>query len=237
MSSLNKFFWSDNTNAWLASGGFDCKGGILKCVSAGDAVQLNDQLDDYIAKHKQLVGNNLEFAKEAVLFGFAQISAVATSAGLDDWTANDIKREYYILMPLQTDVDSVLEMLRNFVIAFTQAVHAQKLKSCYCALVRDICGYIHMHIGDKITIADIARQFHFSESYISHRFKSDVGVSIVDYIMQIRVTQAKSLLRQQMPLVWISEQLGFCSQSHFSKVFKAQTGMTPVQYRRNLKTD
>lgn len=235
MASVDKYFCSDRTNAWLASGGFDCKGRILKCVSTGDVVQLNAQLDDYIAKHKQLVGDSLEYAKEAVLFGFAQISAVATNAGLDDWTANDIKLEYYVLMPLQTDIDSILEMLRNFVIAFTRAVQSQKLENSYSALVRDICGYIHMHIGDKITISDIACKFHFSESYISHRFKSDVGISIVDYIMQIRVTQAKALLRQQVPLVWISEQLGFCSQSHFSKVFKAQTGMTPVQWRRNSK--
>jgi len=69
-------------------------------------------------------------------------------------------------------------------------------------------------------------------NYLSSLFKKETGENLREYLLRNRIEVAKSLLsRTEYSYVQISNSLAFYSQSHFTKVFKENTGYTPKQYR------
>ena len=101
-------------------------------------------------------------------------------------------------------------------------------------LVDRVKGHIRKNIfnPDHITLPFIADMVHFNPSYLSRLFKKVTNVSISDYIMECKLTQAKHLLADSDAKIQdIAENLGYTSQSNFARVFKKATGMTPNDFR------
>lgn len=92
--------------------------------------------------------------------------------------------------------------------------------------------YIRQHFAGEIHIPDLAKKSALSESEFRKRFKEATGTSPLQYITRLKIEQAcKMLLDEDISPQSISEFLHFCSVPYFYKVFKAQTGLTPNQYR------
>ena len=100
-------------------------------------------------------------------------------------------------------------------------------------LVRTIMKYVHSHLGERITLEDIGRETFFSPIYCDTLFKKETGRSIIDYVIEKRIDEAKRLLLEgAVPLSDIAEYLGFHDYNYFSRVFKKRSGYTPSAYRR-----
>lgn len=92
--------------------------------------------------------------------------------------------------------------------------------------------YIQTHLEHNIRIVDIAEELEMSLYYFINLFKQSMGITPYQYILQQRVEQAKLLLKhQKMTLVEIALACGFANQSHFTKVFRQVTGITPKVYQ------
>ena len=92
--------------------------------------------------------------------------------------------------------------------------------------------YIFKHLHEKIRIPDIARELYLNPNYLSNLFRRHEGISIVDFVAQEKFKLVKNLLTySNYSYIEIASYLGFSSQSHLGKQFKAQTGMTLKQYR------
>ena len=91
--------------------------------------------------------------------------------------------------------------------------------------------YIFKHLHEKIRIPDIARELYLNPNYLSNLFRRHEGISIVDFVAQEKLKLVKNLLTySNYSYIEIASYLGFSSQSHLGKQFKAQTGMTLKQY-------
>ena len=87
-------------------------------------------------------------------------------------------------------------------------------------------------LNDPIQVTDVAEHIGRSRSYLSGRFKKELGFEIGGFIMRCKLEEAKSLLTySDKSLIEISNYLCFSSQSYFQNVFKKKYGMTPKQYR------
>ena len=97
-----------------------------------------------------------------------------------------------------------------------------------------IKNYIKQNYSDKqLSIDTIASHFCMSPHYIPKLFKKAFGISIMQYITNIRITAAKTLIQtQDMSIKNIAEAVGYADASYFSRLFKNKTGMTYTEYKK-----
>ena len=96
--------------------------------------------------------------------------------------------------------------------------------------------YIDEHLSEKVSRTEIADYVALSENYLSRLFHKENGCSISDYILQKRMNMAKKLLVQtKLPVSAIGEQVGYETTTYFIRVFKREIGMTPKDYRKEMK--
>lgn len=99
-------------------------------------------------------------------------------------------------------------------------------------LVKD---YIVNHLTDKITLADLAALVELSPDHFWRCFHSETGVTPYEYLTRTRIELVMSLLSDtSTTLVEASLLAGFSSQSHMTRVFKKQMGVTPGKWRREI---
>jgi two-component system response regulator YesN len=99
--------------------------------------------------------------------------------------------------------------------------------------VRQVIEYLQEHYNEDLTLEDVARKVHISPSRLSHLFKDELGLTIIEYLTDIRITAAKQMLENSDLMVkQIAEKVGYQEASYFTRVFKKNTGVSPAEYRR-----
>lgn len=93
-------------------------------------------------------------------------------------------------------------------------------------------AYILQHYAEKIYLSHIAEYVQLNPQYLSVLFKAEAGVSITDYITEVRIEQAKAALRGTTDSInQIAEAVGYSDPHYFSRVFSNVVGMSPKNYR------
>ena len=91
------------------------------------------------------------------------------------------------------------------------------------------------HFREEIHRDELAELVYLNTDYMSRMFKKEKGVSISNYILQKRVDEAKKLLcGSSLPINTVSLHIGYSNFSYFTKMFKENTGLTPLEYRRKF---
>lgn len=94
--------------------------------------------------------------------------------------------------------------------------------------------YVGAHLAEDVSVTALADHFHFSREYIMRIFKKEEGVTILQYINDLRIRKAQELLtRGETQVQDIAAQTGFGGSGQFIRFFKSRTGMTPQAYREN----
>ena len=92
--------------------------------------------------------------------------------------------------------------------------------------------YIESHYKEALTLKDVAKALNINYNYLSNLFNQEMTISFSDYLHKYRIKEGKRLLIQSnLDLATISMELGFSSQSYFSKVFKKTVGSTPGDFK------
>ncbi len=103
----------------------------------------------------------------------------------------------------------------------------------YSVNVRKAIHYIQLNLSADLSPAIIADAVNFSASQISHQFKEEVGMSLMNYISEERVKVARQLLENSsMTVREIASYVGIPDWNYFTKVFKKTVGCTPSEYRQ-----
>lgn len=102
---------------------------------------------------------------------------------------------------------------------------------------RQVEAYIEQNYADELSLQKLAALFHLSEAHFSRLFRKRTGVSFIDYLTQVRMEQAKKLLRS--PDARINEvaiAVGYQDSRYFSQLFRKIVGSKPTEYRnRNMQ--
>jgi AraC family transcriptional regulator len=93
--------------------------------------------------------------------------------------------------------------------------------------------YVQLHLGQTITLSGMAAAASLSPMHFAAQFRIATGQRPHDYLLACRIDRAKTLLATtNRALIDIALDVGFCTQAHFTTVFKRFTGTTPSLWRR-----
>ena len=132
----------------------------------------------------------------------------------------------------------------RFVRAVTEALLLHLLRSSQTALAAPAVSSSEARIAEArskidanpaadLSLEALAIEVGLSRAHFARMFRRVVGDSPHRYVMSRRIEHAKRLLTQsRLALNEIAQEAGFCSQSHFTQIFRLRLGVTPQQYRR-----
>lgn len=128
--------------------------------------------------------------------------------------------------------DELSDTFRNLI----KRISADLVSSVYpgaSPLIARSLRYIKSNYTRKIRLTDISAELHVNPSYFSALFSQEMGMTFTDFILDLRISKAKDLLKNtNMDILDISGAAGFENQSYFTKIFRKRTGLTPRQYRQ-----
>lgn len=100
--------------------------------------------------------------------------------------------------------------------------------------MRRIKRYVDTHYQEDLTLKKIANTFFLNPVYMGQLFKKTYGLYFKDYVLQVRINEAKKKLRQtDLRIFQVAESVGFSNADYFVTKFEKVAGMTPTQYRKN----
>jgi AraC-like DNA-binding protein len=102
-------------------------------------------------------------------------------------------------------------------------------------IIQEILEYINNHYTQPIRIENLARSFGVSVSWLSHEFSRFTNRSVYDYVLYRRVMLSRQQMLGSASLNEIAYQCGFNDYSNFLRSFGKIVGMSPSQYRKQLK--
>jgi len=124
-------------------------------------------------------------------------------------------------------VVKVLEKLTDRIYQTRNGKNYQRLKKAL--------DFIETHYGEPLTVDRVAKEVYLSSSRLSHIIKSELGVTLGDYISKVRIEKAEALLKdRELSISQIALEVGFPDQSYFTKVFKKVENCTPKVFRQNI---
>ena len=96
-----------------------------------------------------------------------------------------------------------------------------------------ILAYINEHFDESVNLDLLANRFYVSKYHLSREFKKEYNQTIIQYLLNKRITYAKKLLRfTDMSIGEIAQKCGIGDMNYFNKVFKKVEGSTASEYRR-----
>ncbi|MDR5649252.1 transcriptional regulator AryK [Staphylococcus nepalensis] len=101
-----------------------------------------------------------------------------------------------------------------------------------------VCQYIEKYFNTPITLSEIAEKVHLSTTYLSKLFTKHMGIGFNHYINHIRTEHCKNdLVHTNASITQIALKNGFSNSTMLLKYFKANTGLTPSQYRTQYQSE
>ncbi len=101
------------------------------------------------------------------------------------------------------------------------------------SLVQQCEQWLEAHCRESRLIASLVAQAGIPERTLKRRFKAATGLSLIDYIHNLRIEQAKEMLESsRYGVEVISAEVGYAEPAFFRRLFKRLTGLTPAAYRR-----
>ncbi len=164
---------------------------------------------------------------------FSPVLSYVSSIGLD------LKKMegYFNELPLfDSDkiesISSIATMLVKYILL------ENMLKPCYDDSLQKAVSYISENLSQNISIYTLSKSTGVSKSVLYRRFRTTFDCTVSEYINSLRIDKACDLLlKSDMTVEEISQNLGFVSASYFCKVFKKAKKLSPLKYKKTYTTE
>lgn len=208
---------------------------VLDKIRRGDT-NIMETMGKFVSNHpdfQKRQHQSLEYQKQNINTLLSLVSRAAVDGGLPRKTSYAICGQYRRRIMAATSSRELTALNHEALIEYASRVSNTK-KYHHCSKpIRLCCEYINHHPNEKITLNDLADRIGYTQYHLSRKFKQEMGISLVDYIQDVKIEHAQFILRtKEMAVDDIAAELHFGSGSYFSSVFRKKTGESPSEYRK-----
>lgn len=206
---------------------------MLSCVEHGRVQDIQKMFRQPTAGQAgTMASDTLRQQKNLLICTATLVTRAAIRGGMNPEQAFALSDLYIQKAELMSDVLGLTRLNAQMVLAFTKQVEAEQAGIHHSKRIRRARDYIFTHIGEPITTETLSRELGVNRTYLCKLFAEETGLTIHQYVTQIKMEEARRLLEvTRKPVSEIAAYLGYSSQSYFQKVFKSLYAMTPGQYR------
>lgn len=160
------------------------------------------------------------------------ISRAAVDGGADLNVILQQNSLFYLELLKITRTDEICLWAKDMLETFMNQIDLNKDQKNLQA-IQKAAEYIRKNYRNKITIEDIAQVVYLSPCYVSRIFKQGLGCTLMEYLTQVRVEEAKTMLKNpKYNVMQVAEESGFEDPAYFTRVFKKLEGITPSRYKQ-----
>ncbi len=101
-----------------------------------------------------------------------------------------------------------------------------------------MAAFLRAHLGENISLERLSEEFHFSKNHIINLFRQVYGTTPTEYLNTLRLQKARHLLEAtSAPAEAVAVTCGFRNYSHFYRLFRRHTGVSPTQWRQQKRLE
>ena len=206
---------------------------MLSCVEHGRTAEIQAMFrGPAVGRAGTMASDALRQQKNLIVCTATLVTRAAIRGGLNREQAFALSDMYIQKAELMGDILSLTRLNAQMVLDFTKRVEAEKAGIHHSALIRKARDHILAHIGEPVTTEALARAVGMNRTYLCRVFAQETGMTVGRYVTGVKMEEAKRLMDiTPKSVAEIAAYLGYSSQSHFQRVFKQYTGITPGAYR------
>lgn len=202
---------------------------IVELINLGSTDDANNQLNNLI-EEVSLSGNAMDLIKDYYVQIYYDIRRVLYERDGHSYRAskpiaNDLRQAVML-----EEVVDIIRMETSQLIHYIDTTVGKGDQ----VLTGIIYDYVHSHYKKNVSLEDLAKEIDKTSQYTSKIFKELFGVNFVEYLSNIRIEEAKSLLKDTtLRVKEIALEVGYDDANYFCRIFKKKLGMTPKEFRRS----
>ena len=201
---------------------------MINTVENRNLLLFKTVLHDVLVNHQSMM--SFSFKANRILF------LIGSLMKKYDFQSISIQKQIWACQQAIWELNSqhkVIEQLTQLAEQVMEKVKEIHSSSTGTELVEKVRTFITKHYADEITLSTLSEQFHINNTYLSEIFKLNIGKNFSEYLNDMRMEQAKKLLKDpHLKIIDVAHLVGFANSSYFSTVFKKNIGMTPAEYRK-----
>jgi iron complex transport system substrate-binding protein len=140
----------------------------------------------------------------------------------EEWQSSTPLQRFHVKTLFQLWVHQILQQLQE-----------QDGKTGALSVVEQAILYIQDKYAEPLSVETISQRFGYSAKHLSKLFKKQTGHSLMEFVIQVRMEQAKAfLLHSDATVQEIAEKVGYADRYYYSRLFAKYVGMSPIRFKK-----
>ncbi len=204
---------------------------LIHALSSFDDKMTTDLVSQYLSLIFIEETNNVERIKKRMTQTIYLLSRNVLSEYLDYSKIEEINHQHLAFLNTIYEKEDLEMWFYRFVESLMTQLEASSMHRNNLTVYK-IQKIILRKYMEDINLVKISEELNMNYHYLSSLFNEVMGMKLKDYIRRIRIEKSEALLKEtDIGLTDIALQVGFSSQSYFTKSFKKETGITPLKFR------
>lgn len=212
----------------------DLKKNLLEAIMIGDLNAVEEHFNKLLKDASTLSYNNITIALFNLVNTIWECVSKHKIKGLENYQLGFIElgQRIFEIETIDDYYSSVMTLLEQLFEKNSAGINNEKHR----LISENIKELIHQNYANKnLCLAEIAATVKISTPYVGRIFKEEIGMSVSEYINEVRLERAASLLVESgLTVIEILERIGVENEKHFYTLFKKKFGNTPKEYALNL---
>lgn len=207
---------------------------LIDLIKMGDRKGAKALLDELLGTMLFRSHEHVGILKARVLEIIFIIARAAVEAGANLEEILGFKYQYIQNLSRDDSPETLYYFLRQAFDQLFECIYRNR-NIQHTAVFSKVKAFIWRNYNQDISLNKTAAAVRISPFYLSHLFRTEMGISFLGYLTSVRISVAKKLLQQtRMSIMEVCLDVGYQDPSHFAKIFKKKEGIRPTEYRKKL---